>query len=282
MDREASDHPGDRSRPWLLRRGRRLGASRPEEIESGSLSCCWSRRPRRRAGAVDRGQAVRRRRPGSIGRGQGQVGGQVDRGGRRAQQERDAGQHRDHAGIPATTSCIWKWRHPGGHHVEAAGATAACSWRPPLQPRDQGYEVQILDSSKNPTYVDTAGCVYKQHPPLSQRQPAAGRVADLRHHPGGARCSARTARWPLRPPSRCCTTASWCRTARCWRARRSISASPATRPTGRADQAAGARRSQRPISFRNIWVRELAPRDQGATRPAAGPCSTARRGGGAG
>jgi hypothetical protein len=42
-------------------------------------------------------------------------------------------------------------------------------------PRDQGYEVQILDSYENATYVNgQAGSVYKQHPPLANASRAPG------------------------------------------------------------------------------------------------------------
>lgn len=49
-------------------------------------------------------------------------------------------------------------------------------------PRDQGYEVQILDSYENPTYVNgQAASVYKQHPPLANasRQPGEWQTYDI-------------------------------------------------------------------------------------------------------
>jgi hypothetical protein len=49
-------------------------------------------------------------------------------------------------------------------------------------PRDQGYEVQILDSYENTTYVNgQAGSVYKQHPPLvnASRKPGEWQAYDI-------------------------------------------------------------------------------------------------------
>lgn len=47
---------------------------------------------------------------------------------------------------------------------------------------DKGYEVQILDSFQNPTYVNgQAASVYKQHPPLvnASREPGAWQTYDI-------------------------------------------------------------------------------------------------------
>jgi len=49
-------------------------------------------------------------------------------------------------------------------------------------PRDAGYELQILDSFANPTYVNgQAGAVYKQHAPLANpaRAPGAWQTYDI-------------------------------------------------------------------------------------------------------
>jgi len=49
-------------------------------------------------------------------------------------------------------------------------------------PRDQGYEVQILDSYENKTYVNgQAASVYKQHPPLANasRKPGEWQAYDI-------------------------------------------------------------------------------------------------------
>lgn len=52
-------------------------------------------------------------------------------------------------------------------------------------PRDEGYEVQILDSYENTTYVNgQAASVYKQHPPLANasRKPGAWQTYDIIWH----------------------------------------------------------------------------------------------------
>lgn len=53
-------------------------------------------------------------------------------------------------------------------------------------PRDQGYEVQILDSYGSATYVNgQAASVYKQHPPLANasRKPGEWQTYDIIWHP---------------------------------------------------------------------------------------------------
>jgi len=52
-------------------------------------------------------------------------------------------------------------------------------------PRDEGYEVQILDSFQNATYVNgQAASVYKQHPPLANasRKPGEWQTYDIVWH----------------------------------------------------------------------------------------------------
>jgi hypothetical protein len=128
-------------------------------------------------------------------------------------------------------------------------------------PRDQGYEVQIVDSYENATYVNgQAASVYKQHPPLvnASRKPGEWQTYDI-----------------------------------VWRAPKfgadGALSSPATvtvihngvlvqdnavvagetvyigKPAYKAHGAAPIKLQAHgdpstPISFRNIWVRELAPR----------------------
>jgi hypothetical protein len=146
-------------------------------------------------------------------------------------------------------------------------------------PRDEGYEVQIVDSYENATYVNgQAASVYKQHPPLANasRKPGEWQTYDI----------------VWRAPS-------------VWRGGRAVVAGHGDRDAQRG-AGAGQRGSGRrdglyrqaevpahgatpiklqahgdpsaPISFRNIWVREL----RCVASLAAGPCSTARPGGGAG
>lgn len=126
---------------------------------------------------------------------------------------------------------------------------------------DQGYELQILDSYNNPTYVNgQAASLYKQRPPLANvtRAPGEWQVYDVVWRapifgPDGALVSPATAtvlhngvlvqdNAPLagetvyigKPPSRPYTTAP-------------------IKLQAHGDPSA-------PISFRNIWVRELPSR----------------------
>ena len=60
-------------------------------------------------------------------------------------------------------------------------ATAACFW-PHSGPGDAGYELQILDSYNNTTYVNgQAGSIYKQSPPLvnPNRKPGEWQTYDV-------------------------------------------------------------------------------------------------------
>lgn len=154
-----------------------------------------------------------------------------------------------------------EWRIPGDIDGAGQGRGNSGVFLASTGPRDEGYEVQILDSYQNQTYVNgQAGSVYKQHPPLANasRKPGEWQTYDI-----------------------------------VWRAPRfspaSVLATPATvtvlhngvlvqdnailagetvyigrpsyKPHGPAPiklQAHGD--PSKPISFRNIWVRELAPR----------------------
>ena len=62
----------------------------------------------------------------------------------------------------------------------SCAATAACS-SPQPAPEIGGYEVQILDSWKNKTYVNgQAASIYKQAPPLVNAMRTPGEWQDLR------------------------------------------------------------------------------------------------------
>ena len=75
------------------------------------------------------------------------------------------------------------------------------------------YEVQVLDTFENKTYVNgQVGRIYKQYPPLVNALTAGRELADATTSSSPRRASLRTARWPRRRASRCCTTACWCRT----------------------------------------------------------------------
>ena len=61
-----------------------------------------------------------------------------------------------------------EWRVPAG--ITGSGQARGNSgvFLAATGPGDSGYEVQILDAWRNPTYVNgMAGAVYKQHPPLA-------------------------------------------------------------------------------------------------------------------
>jgi hypothetical protein len=71
----------------------------------------------------------------------------------------------------------------GEHHRQRPGvaATAAC-FSPPPGPGDSGYELQVLDSYNNPTYVNgQAGSIYKQGIPLANpnRKPGEWQTYDV-------------------------------------------------------------------------------------------------------
>lgn len=154
-----------------------------------------------------------------------------------------------------------EWRVPADIDGSGQGRGNSGVFLASTGPRDAGYEVQILDSFENQTYVNgQAGSVYKQHPPLVNvsRKPGEWQTYDI-----------------------------------VWRAPRFTAAgtlaSPATvtvlhngvlvqdnavlagetvyigKPTYKAHGPAPIKLQahgdpSKPISFRNIWVRELPPR----------------------
>ncbi len=128
-------------------------------------------------------------------------------------------------------------------------------------PRDQGYEVQILDSYGNETYVNgQAGSVYKQHPPLANasRKPGEWQTYDIVW-----RAPVFGADGALAKPA----TVTVLHNGVLVQDNAVLSGEtvyigkPAYKAHGLAPiklQAHGD--PSAPISFRNIWVRELAPR----------------------
>jgi hypothetical protein len=128
-------------------------------------------------------------------------------------------------------------------------------------PRDQGYEVQILDSYENATYVNgQAGSVYKQHPPLANasRKPGEWQTYDIVWRAPVFRADGALAR-----PA----TVTVLHNGVLVQDNAVLSGEtvyigkPAYKAHGPAPiklQAHGD--PSAPISFRDIWVRELAPR----------------------
>jgi len=128
-------------------------------------------------------------------------------------------------------------------------------------PGDQGYELQIVDSHDNPTYVNgQAASVYKQHPPLvnASRAPGEWQTYDVIW-----RAPVFGADGALMSPA----TVTALHNGVLVQDNAVLAGEtvyigrPAYRPHGPAPiklQAHGDRSA--PISFRNIWVRELPPR----------------------
>jgi hypothetical protein len=78
--------------------------------------------------------------------------------------------------IPADITGIGQARGNSGVFLASTG------------PRDEGYEVQIVDSYENATYVNgQAASVYKQHPPLvnASRKPGEWQTYDIIWHAPG-------------------------------------------------------------------------------------------------
>lgn len=128
-------------------------------------------------------------------------------------------------------------------------------------PRDQGYEVQILDNYENTTYVNgQAASVYKQHPPLvnASRKPGEWQTYDIIW-----RAPVFGADGTVAKPA----TVTVLHNGVLAQDNAVLSGEtvyigkPAYKAHGPAPiklQAHGD--PSAPISFRNIWVRELAPR----------------------
>ncbi|ADG10580.1 DUF1080 domain-containing protein [Caulobacter segnis] len=128
-------------------------------------------------------------------------------------------------------------------------------------PRDAGYEVQILDSFENQTYVNgQAASVYKQHPPLANasRKPGEWQTYDIvwrapRFNAAGGLASPATVT--------VLHNGVLVQDNAVLAGETVYIGKPSYKPHGPAPiklQAHGD--PSRPISFRNIWVRELSPR----------------------
>jgi len=127
-------------------------------------------------------------------------------------------------------------------------------------PGDAGYEVQILDSYQNPTYVNgQAGAIYKQHPPLANasRKPGEWQSYDVTWRapvfgPDGALVS----------PARVSVVHNGLLVQDdvVLAGETVFIGKPKYKAHGPAPIKLQAHRDpSEPISFRNIWVRELPP-----------------------
>ncbi|WP_454715932.1 3-keto-disaccharide hydrolase [Caulobacter segnis] len=127
--------------------------------------------------------------------------------------------------------------------------------------RDQGYEVQILDSYGNATYVNgQAASVYKQHPPLANasRKPGEWQTYDIVWH-----APVFGADGALTTPANVTVIHNGvvAQDHAVLAGETVYIGKPSYKTHGPAPiklQAHGD--PSEPISFRNIWVRELAPR----------------------
>lgn len=128
-------------------------------------------------------------------------------------------------------------------------------------PKDQGYEVQILDNYENTTYVNgQAGSVYKQHPPLANasRAPSQWQTYDIVW-----RAPVFGADGALAKPATVTVIHNGVlvQDNAVLAGETVYIGKPSYKAHGPAPiklQAHGD--PSAPISFRNIWVRELAPR----------------------
>ncbi|WP_454762018.1 3-keto-disaccharide hydrolase [Caulobacter segnis] len=128
-------------------------------------------------------------------------------------------------------------------------------------PRDQGYEVQILDSYGNATYVNgQAASVYKQHPPLANasRKPGEWQTYDIVWH-----APVFGADGALTTPANVTVIHNGvlAQDHAVLAGETVYIGKPSYKAHGPAPiklQAHGD--PSEPISFRNIWVRELTPR----------------------
>lgn len=154
-----------------------------------------------------------------------------------------------------------EWRIPAG--VAGAGQLRGNSgvFLASTGPRDEGYEVQILDSYGNATYANgQAASVYKQHPPLANasRKPGEWQTYDIVWHApvfGADGAVAKPADVTV------IHNGVLVQDHAVLAGETVYIGKPSYRPHGPAPiklQAHGD--PSAPISFRNIWVRELEPR----------------------
>jgi hypothetical protein len=130
---------------------------------------------RHRLPALRRDRAVRRQGARPVGVGEGRLAGALDGGGRDADGDegrQSYGNYQLHLEyrIPADITGKGQARGNSGLFLASTG------------PGDTGYEMQIMDSYHNDTYVNgQAGAVYKQVPPLANpvRKPGEWQSIDV-------------------------------------------------------------------------------------------------------
>ena len=99
------------------------------------------------------------------------------------------------SGPSRTTSFTLSGRFPRTSPAPVRRAATAAYFLASTGPGDAGYELQVLDSYNNKTYVNgQAGSIYKQSDSAGEPESQARRVADLRRRMDGARRSTPTAR----------------------------------------------------------------------------------------
>jgi Domain of Unknown Function (DUF1080) len=153
-----------------------------------------------------------------------------------------------------------EWRIPADIDGSGQGRGNSGVFLASTGPRDAGYEVQILDSFENPTYVNgQAASVYKQHPPLANasRKPGEWQTYDIVW-----RAPRFTAAGTLASPATVTVLQNGVlvQDNAVLAGETVYIGKPSYTPHGPAPiklQAHGD--PSKPISFRNIWVRELSP-----------------------
>lgn len=154
-----------------------------------------------------------------------------------------------------------EWRIPADIDGSGQGRGNSGVFLASTGPRDAGYEVQILDSFENPTYVNgQAASVYKQHPPLANasRKPGEWQTYDIVW-----RAPRFTAAGTLASPATVTVlhNGALVQDNAVLAGETVYIGKPSYKPHGPAPiklQAHGD--PSKPISFRNIWARELPPR----------------------
>lgn len=154
-----------------------------------------------------------------------------------------------------------EWRVPKDIDGSGQGRGNSGVFLASTGPRDEGYEVQILDSFENQTYVNgQAASVYKQHPPLvnASRRPGEWQTYDIVW-----RAPRFTEAGALAAPATVTVLHNGVlvQDNAVLAGETVYIGKPAYKPHGPAPiklQAHGD--PSKPISFRNIWVRELPPR----------------------